>query len=80
MANGDTTMAILDRIEAHILRLEQKIDSINTVGCALRPEHDRRLTQLEGTTAKVTGGLVVTMLAALGTMAAAIISHITTGK
>ena len=80
MANGFSVLEMLDRIEQHILRVEAKVDHTNVSGCALKPEHDRRLKDLEGFKMKALGGIVVSLLAAIGTMATAIATHLFGGR
>ena len=80
MANGYTQEQMLDRIEQHILRVESKVDMTNIHGCALKPEHDRRLAALEGWKNRGIVGMVSSLLAALGALIVAIVSHITSGK
>jgi hypothetical protein len=76
MANGYSAEQMLDRIEVHILRVEEKVDKINREGCALKPEHDRRLASLEDAKNKTVGAAIMSLLAAVGALAVAIVGHL----
>jgi len=54
MANGFSVEQMLERIEGHLYRLEEKIDSasrdiahVNSQGCAHRADDLRRIDELE---------------------------------
>lgn len=80
MSNGYTQAEMLDRIEMHVLRIEAKLDNTIVKGCALAPEHERRLSRLESSKSKGIGAVVAALLAALGALIMAIGSHIAAGK
>lgn len=69
MANNESVDKVLDRIEAHLLRLEEKVDKkfdvlhgrvtdIQVDGCSKRPDDLRRLTELENWRTKGIVGII----------------------
>jgi hypothetical protein len=77
MANGYSVTEMLDRIEVHILRVEDKVESINMNGCAHLTDHNRRMESLETWKRAGVGGVVTALLAALGGLVLAIVTHLT---
>lgn len=76
MSNGEPTDKVLDRIEAHLLRLEEKVDKkldavhsriteIKVDGCSKRPEDLRRVEGLESWRDKGIIGIVGAFVTAL---------------
>ena len=47
MANGETINEVIDRIEGHILRIEEKIDEIHREGCHQARGYMERIENLE---------------------------------
>ena len=75
MANGFSVEDMLERIEAHVLRVETKIDfaskdiaAINAQGCAHRPDDLRRLSDLESWKNKGIVGVITTLIMSLGAL------------
>lgn len=58
MANGESMERVLDRIEAHILRIEAKVDKTHAEGCAQRPNDEKRLDKLEQWRDRGIGGII----------------------
>ena len=50
MSNGYSTEQMLDRLEEHLTRLEDKLDGVRTNGCAHRVDDIDRIKRLEDRT------------------------------
>ena len=66
MGNGFSVEQMLERIEGHLYRLEEKIDvankeiaHVNSQGCAHRPDDLRRIDELESWRTRGIVGVIV---------------------
>jgi hypothetical protein len=69
-----TTKEMLEKIEVHVLRVEGKLDSVIAKGCALAPERDRRIRDLQDAQRRGVWVIISSLLTAIGGLTLAIIN------
>jgi hypothetical protein len=82
MTNGYTLEDMLDRIEAHVLRVEKKVETaiadvanMRAKGCAVGEAHDDDIKDLQGWRNRGILGVITTLLMSLGALLGMIFGH-----